>query len=101
MDSIAAAIRAIAAEMAAQPVAADLLERARNPIREGYQRSEAQNAGWTSIVAVAQSDPAVLDRRRGRAAVLNAVTPADIQAAAKRYLTGSAPVELRVVPAAP
>lgn len=44
MDDTAAAIRAIAAELAAKPVAADLMERASNPIREAYQRSESQNA---------------------------------------------------------
>jgi hypothetical protein len=76
----------------------DLLERARNPVRARFERAETQNTGWLGLVAGAQSDPADLDRRRARLGVLNAVTPADIQAAAKRYLTGKAPVEIRVVP---
>lgn len=101
MDETAAAIRAIAAELAAQPPAADLFDRARNPIRANYERAETQNGGWFAIVAEAQSDPSLLDRRRERIATLDAITPADVQAAAQRYLAGGVPVELRVVPEAP
>lgn len=101
MDETAAAIRAIAAELAAQLPAADLFDRARNPIRAGYERAETQNGGWLATVAVAQSDPSLLDRRRTRMATLDAITPADVQAAAQRYLAGGVPVELRVVPEAP
>ena len=101
MDETAAAIRAIAAELAAEPPAADLFERARNPIRAGYERAETQNGGWLALVAAAQSDPSLLDRRRTRMATLDAITPADVQAAAERYLAGSVPIELRVVPEAP
>ena len=100
MDAAAAAIRDIAAELVSQPVAIDLVERARNPIREGFERAETQNAAWTSMVAMAQSDPALLDRRRARMAILMALTPAELQAAARRYLAGTAPVEIRIVPKA-
>lgn len=81
-------------------MAIDLVERARNPIREGFERAETQNAAWTSMVAMAQSDPALLDRRRARMAILMALTPAELQAAARRYLAGTAPVEIRIVPKA-
>lgn len=97
MDSTAAAVRAIAAELAAAPVSADLFDRARNPITAGLERSETQNGGWLSLVAEAQSDPVLLERRRKRRAVLEAITPADLQAEAKRYLAAQ-PVEIRVVP---
>jgi zinc protease len=101
MDDTAAAIRAIAAELAAQPPAADLFERARNPIRANYERAETQNGGWLALVTEAQSNTQLLDRRRQRMAILDAITPADVQSAAARYLAGTAPVELRVVPEAP
>ena len=101
MDATVAAVRAIAAEFVAAPVTGDLLDRARNPIRSAFERAETQNGGWRSLVASAQSNPALLDRRRQRRAILDAVTPADLQAAAKRYLAGAAPVEIRVVPEAP
>lgn len=98
MEAAAGVMRDIAAELAATPVNADLLERARNPVRARIDRAETQNTGWIGVVASAQSDPAVLDRRRTRRSLLDAVTPADIHTAAKRYLEGKAPVELRVVP---
>lgn len=100
MDETAAAIRAIASELAAQAPSADLLERARAPMRANYERAETQNAVWLGLIAEAQSNPSLLDRRRQRRALLDAITPADLQAAAKRYLTGEAPVEIRVVPEA-
>jgi zinc protease len=98
MDTTAAAIRAIAAELAAAPVDSDMLERARNPIRESYERSESRNASWTSLAAQAQSDPAVLDRRRARNTILDGLSAKDIQAAAQRYFAAAQPVEIRVVP---
>ncbi len=97
MDETAAAVRAIAAEFVAAPVTDDLLDRARNPMRASYERAETQNDGWIGLVAEAQSDPTLLERRRTRRAVLDAITPADLQAAAKRYLAAT-PVEVRVVP---
>lgn len=97
MDSSAKAVRDIAAELVAAPVSADLLDRARNPIRAGLERSETQNNGWLGIVSEAQSDPTLLDRRRQRRAILDAITLTDVQAAAKRYLAAQ-PVEIRVVP---
>ena len=100
MDETAAAIRALAGELAAQAPSTDLLERARAPMRANYERAETQNAVWLGLIAEAQSNPWLLDRRRQRRALLDAITPADLQAAAKRYLTGEAPVEIRVVPEA-
>lgn len=97
MDSSAKAVREIAAELVAAPVSADLLDRARNPIRAGLERSETQNGGWLGVVSEAQSDPTLLERRRQRRAILDAITLADVQAAAKRYLAAE-PVEIRVVP---
>lgn len=100
MDAAAAGVRAIAAELAAAPISADLFDRARNPVRSSFDRSETQNSGWLGIVAAAQSEPALLDRRRQRRALLDAITPADLQAAAKRYLGGAQPAEIRAVPEA-
>lgn len=100
MDEAAEVIRGVAAEMATNPISADLLERARNPIREGFERAESQNSGWIDLVAMTQSKPDLLDRRRQRMAVLTGVTPADLQAAAQQYLAGSIPVQIRVVPQA-
>ena len=98
MEETANVLREIAAEMAAQEVSADLLERARNPIRASYERAESQNSAWLDVVAMAQSDPTLLNRRRDRLDILNAITPADIRQAARTYLSDDRTVEIRVVP---
>lgn len=98
MDRIDQAFRQIAAEMRDKPITADLLERAREPILSGYARSDKQNEGWVGTVNNAQSWPERLDRRRHREAVLRSITPADIQAAARRYLAPGKAAAIRVIP---
>ena len=98
MDLVAQTMKSIAAELAAAPPEADEVLRARNPMLEQYQRQERQNGAWTAVVTEAQSDPAGLDRRRERRAVLESITPAELQAAAAQWLSGE-PLEIRVLPA--
>ncbi|MGV3555968.1 MAG: M16 family metallopeptidase [Croceibacterium sp.] len=97
MDLVAQTMKTIAAEFAASPPDADEVLRARNPMLEQYQRQERQNGAWTAVVAEAQSDPAGLDRRRERRAILEAITPEELQAAAREWLSGQ-PLEIRVLP---
>jgi len=97
MDLVAQTMKSIAAELAASPPDADEVLRARNPMLEQYQRQERQNGSWTAVVTEAQSDPAGLDRRRERRAVLESITPAELQAAARQWLSGE-PLEIRVLP---
>ena len=97
MDLVAQTMKSIAAGLAASPPDADEVLRARNPMLEQFQRQERQNGAWTGVVTEAQSDPAGLDRRRERRAVLESITPAELQAAAQRWLAG-APLEIRVLP---
>ncbi|MEQ1497309.1 MAG: insulinase family protein [Novosphingobium sp.] len=99
MDRIDQAFRQIAAEMSAGLIGADLLNRAREPVLSGYARGNVLNEGWAGLVNYAQSWPERLDRRRQREAVLRSITPADIQAAAKRYLVDRKAAAIRVVPA--
>ena len=98
MDDTARVIRSIASELSSAVVSNDLLERARNPIRERYERASTQNSDWLGLVAMAQSDGEVLDRRRNRLAVLESITPADIRSAAQKYLADNPGVEIRVIP---
>lgn len=100
MDRIDQAFRQIAAEMVSGPISADLLTRAREPILAAYARSNTQNEGWVAMINNAQSWPERLDRRRQREGLLRSITPADILAAAKRYLVDSKSAAIRVVPAA-
>ena len=98
MDAVASAIREIASDLRATPPSADEMLRARQPILERWQRQARENGSWVALVAEAQTKPEYLERRRTRAAVLEAITPAEIGAAADRYLDPAAAVEIRVVP---
>jgi zinc protease len=98
MDAVASAIRQIATDLRAAPPSEDEMLRARKPILERWQRQARENASWVALVAEAQDRPELLDRRRARSALLEAITPADIEAAADRYLDPAAAVEVRVVP---
>jgi len=105
MDLITAAVKDIAKDLREQGITDDQLLRARKPIAERYERQMRENAAWVGIVNVAQSQPHRLDRRRQRAAVLAALTPADIQAVARQYLTENGALDIRILaktaPAAP
>lgn len=97
MDQVSAAVREIAKALRDAPVSDDVLLRARQPLAERYEQSLRQNGSWLGIVGYAQGDPNRLDRRRTRAAVLNALTATDLQALARQYLTDEALLEIRVV----
>ena len=97
MDVVVKSIRAIAADLIARPASADELLRARKPIIDANQRNQRLNADWLGPVAKAQSYPDQLERHRTAAAVLGAITPADIQAEARRWLTAE-PLQIRSLP---
>jgi len=100
MDAVANAIRMIAGDLRTDPPTADELLRARQPVLERWQRQARQNGSWVALVADAQSRPEYLERRRTRAAVLEAITPGDIRSAAARYLDPKMAIEVRVIPQA-
>jgi zinc protease len=97
MDIISGAIKKVTKEMRDAPVSEDVLLRARKPVLEAIEKSERENGAWLTLTNVAQSEPTKLDRRRNRKAILEAVTAADIQAAAKQYLGDDAELEVRIV----
>jgi zinc protease len=99
MDVISNAVKDIARQLRDTPVSEDLLLRARKPILEAFDKSERENGGWIGAVAIAQSKPARLDRRRNRRALLAAITPADLQGLAQQYLTDTALLEVRIMAA--
>ena len=97
MDLVVKSIRTIAADLVAHPASADELLRARKPMIEAEQRDQRQNADWLGPVAKAQSVPDQLERHRTRTAVVSAITTADIQAEAQRWLVGE-PLQIRSLP---
>jgi zinc protease len=101
MDLISNAVKEIAKELRDAPISEDLLLRARKPILEGIDKSERENGGWMGVTSIAQTQPARLDNRRNRRALVAAVTPADLQSIAQQYLTDAAMLEVRIVAAPP
>lgn len=84
---VVAAIKSVAADLARNGVTADELERARQPTLTLLRTSERENSYWLGIVlGSAQEHPEHLDWCRSRYADNEAITKADLDAFAARYL---------------
>ena len=97
MDVVEAAIHEVARQLREAPVDADLLTRARNPALEQQQQSLTDNGYWAAYVSSAQGEAERLDRIRQRRANLEAVTPAELQTLAQRYLDPAQRLSVRIV----
>ena len=93
-----AAIFEMLAPLREQPVSADLLRRARQPMIEDYENVLKSNRGWLRLVDRAQTKPDRIERYLQARNRLLALTPADLQAMAKRYLDPAGAVEVLVIP---
>ena len=98
MDQVSQAVREIVAGFTTTAPTVDMMQRARQPILESYERQEGVNAGWIDWVVEAQNRPELLEERGKRSELLASITPEDVLAAAKQYLTGE-PIEVRAVAA--
>lgn len=98
IELVKKAIHDIAAQFRAAPLSADLLLRARQPIQEQYDRDMYRNGALSGPISVAQSEPYRLPRRYARADTLHTITAKEVQAAAQRYLTDDAALEIRIMP---
>lgn len=96
LAAVDAAVARIAARLRDTPVDADLLLRARRPILEAIDKSKRENGAWLSVLSRAQTEPRFIERFRNARPVYEAITPADLQAAAKLYLTPE-PLRIRVI----
>lgn len=92
-----AAIFAIARELRDAPVDADLLDRARRPLLESMVKSRRENSYWLNYVSEATSEAARLDRSRKGIAEVEAATPAELQALARRYLVDDKALVIKAV----
>lgn len=97
MEIVSKAVKDITKQMRDAPVSDDILLRARKPLLENIEKSLRENGAWIGLAAEAQSKPGELEKWRMRKAVFEGVTTADIQAAAKQYLTDEAQLEIRIV----
>jgi zinc protease len=93
-----AAIRQVVSELRSAPVSDDILRRARQPLVEGLQNALKSNGGWMALVDRAQTQPDQIERFEQAKGRLLALTPADVQAMATRYLAPDAGLEVLVLP---
>ena len=93
-----AAILETVAAMRDAPVSEDQLLRAREPVLEGLENVLKTNSGWLTFVDRAQTEPDRIDRYLRSRELLKAITPAQIQALARKYLTADGAVEFNVLP---
>ena len=80
------------------PVSADEMQRARQPAIEAQDNALKTNRGWLALTARAQSESDRIYRFVHAKERLLAITPADIQKLAKRYLIDAGRVEVLVLP---
>ncbi|MBU6267918.1 MAG: insulinase family protein [Sphingomonadales bacterium] len=98
VEATRTAIAATAAGLRDHPVSSDVFERARAPLAEAFDNQLRTNAGWLAIVARAQTQPDRVERQVHARQRLLALTPADVQAVARRYLVPEREVDVVVLP---
>jgi zinc protease len=88
----------IAADLRDRPVSADEMQRARLPLVEAVQRARNGNPWWLDNLEDIQTNPQVAATIQNQVAQYNAVTPADLQRAARQFLVPGRAWKLVVVP---
>ena len=88
----------ISADLRAHPVSADELERARKPLIDTLQKQRQLNEYWLEQLSGAQAEPRKINAVRTVQQSLALVTPADLQAAAGRYLKDDRLWKLQITP---
>ena len=90
--------QSIAADLAARPIDADELRRALQPRLESIQRQRNLNLWWVNALARIQTKPEVATSIETMLADYGAITPAELQAAARQYLAGNRAIRVVIVP---
>ncbi|HEV2815646.1 MAG TPA: insulinase family protein [Allosphingosinicella sp.] len=91
---------AIAADLRDRPVDADEMERARRPLVDAILRQRHGNSWWMGNLPRIQTDPRVAAMIASQLADYAAMTPADLQAAARAFLVPGRAWKAIVVPEA-
>lgn len=86
VDYFYSLIGEIEADLAAHPISPDELQRTVGPMRQLLLRASTGNAFWMMQMEGAPWDPRYIDAMETMGADMLGVTPADIQALAKKYL---------------
>jgi zinc protease len=90
----------IAADLRDRPVAADEMQRARLPLIESVQRARNGNSWWLDSLEGIQTNGQVAATIENQIAQYQALSPADLQRAARRFLVPGRAWKLVIVPQA-
>ncbi len=88
----------ITAELREGRISDDSIERARRPAVDGLKTSERGNNYWVAVLADAQTNPRRFDLMRTRISDMEAITKAEIIAAARATFDNSKAVRIVVTP---
>lgn len=91
-DQFATLLSAQFMDLATKPVTADELERARRPLAEASGKQHAKNEWWATHLSTWWREPAIRNWLLDGAEGINAVTAADVQAFAAKFIVGRKPV---------
>jgi zinc protease len=93
-----AAIAETLAKLRDTPVDGDMFQRARQPLIGAHDNALKSNRGWLALTDRAQSEADEIDRYLKAKDRLLALTPADVQALARRYLGANDALEILALP---
>jgi zinc protease len=99
VEATRAAVADLVARLRDVPLSDDMIERARRPLLEEYDNALKDLGGWIGLAARAQSEPDRLTRWHAAPDLIRAITPAELQQTAQRWLAADAAVEVLVAPA--
>lgn len=101
VETVRGVLREVIAGFREGPIDPDLIDRARQPLLEGYDNALKSLGGWMGLAAQAQSQPDRLDRWFAGPDTVREVTPEDLQTVAQLYLDPEQAVEFLVLPNEP
>ncbi len=98
IDRFFTVARGIAADLAARPVTADEIARSVGPMRQQIARASSGNSFWLNQLQGATTDPRRLQNMSTLASDYARITPAELQATAKRWLVPDKSFSMVVLP---
>ena len=93
-DAFREVLRAQLKELAAKPVSADELQRAKQPMVEGRRKAPEHNGHWAFWLPRILDEPRMKGAMLGEGAGLEAVTAEQVQAFFRDHIAGRLPVEV-------
>lgn len=92
-------VGAIAEDLKTKPVSADEILRARQPILDSLSNADKNNGYWIGALSGYSSYPRRFEFLQARKDLYAAVTPADLQRLAAKYLVDARALKIQVAPA--